>query len=381
MSDRSVGGQVVTQGEWLVEHRCALDRGEAEWLLELAGFDRDQGWALDGQLSCVDWLVWRARMARGTAYEKLLVARQMARRPLLADALAGGRVSYSAVRAISRIEDPDPEVDAALLQVAEVGTVADVDKAVRAYQLHADQHRPPIDPGTRRGLTMKRGLDGTSTIEVTLADIEIEEVLAALRAAMDRAVGVEAVVDSAAAESEASPVAPLELPSYPAMRADALMDLVRSGLVALDSQPPGGADRYMVHLVREAGRSATLADGSPVDPALAATVACDCSTVEHHTGDGEPLYLGRRQRVWSTAQRRAILIRDRATCRFPGCHRRIADIHHIRWWEHGGQTDVDNGLLICPRHHTMLHTGYDARGDANHPVVFVRADGSVVGRG
>ncbi len=76
-------------GAWLVERRGELDRGEAGWLERLAEFDRDGLWAAEGQLSCVSWLVWRTNMGRSTAFDKLRVAHQLARRPIVAEALAG----------------------------------------------------------------------------------------------------------------------------------------------------------------------------------------------------------------------------------------------------------------------------------------------------
>lgn len=388
----TAAGSLVDEGRWLVEHRFEMDRGESAWLGALARFDRSQGWAVDGQLSCVDWLCWRARMARATAYEKLQVAHELSRRPLMAQAFGEARVSYSVVRAMSRMEHPDPEVDAALIELGRAGTVADVERMVRHYNLHRDQERPPADPSLRRGLRVRRGPEGMATVEITLTEVEIEEVVAALRLALDSATAADRsaaaestggpVDESAAAERETAPaVAPIDALPYPARRADAFMDLLRAGAAHLGEGPAPGADRYLVHLVREAGQPVRLVDGAPLPPSTAATVECDCSTVEHEVSGGAPLRLGRRTRQWSTAQRRAILVRDRGRCRFPGCTRRVADVHHIRWWERGGPTDVSNGMLVCPRHHTMLHSGYDAEGDADGPVRFLRPGGTEVGTG
>src|SRR6202034_869431 len=99
----------VQSGEWLVEHLAVIEGSESVWLEVLADFDLAQGWAADGQLSGAEWLMWKARMGRATAYEKLLVAHQLRRRPLLRQAFACGRLSYSALRAMARMEDPDPE--------------------------------------------------------------------------------------------------------------------------------------------------------------------------------------------------------------------------------------------------------------------------------
>ena len=89
-------------GQWLIDHRAEADRAEAVWLERLAEFDREGWWALDGHLSCATWLVWRTNMARSTAFEKLRVAHELARRPIVAEAFRTGGLSYSAVRAITR---------------------------------------------------------------------------------------------------------------------------------------------------------------------------------------------------------------------------------------------------------------------------------------
>jgi hypothetical protein len=82
-------------GASLVAHRDEMDRGEAVWLQALARFDLDQGWYDDGQLSCAEWLILHTKMARATAFEKLRVARQLHRRPLIADAFAQDRLSWA----------------------------------------------------------------------------------------------------------------------------------------------------------------------------------------------------------------------------------------------------------------------------------------------
>jgi hypothetical protein len=137
----------MDDGQWLIEHRADMDRAEAVWLQRLAQFDRDGLWALDGQLSCATWLVWRTNMARSTASEKLRVAHELQRRPLVAEAFAQGRLSYSAVRALTRLDRPDPEVDEALVALAQSGqaSILDLERAVRAYGLYAGQERPPPD--------------------------------------------------------------------------------------------------------------------------------------------------------------------------------------------------------------------------------------------
>jgi hypothetical protein len=72
----------------------------------------------------------------------------------------------------------------------------------------------------------------------------------------------------------------------------------------------------------------------------------------------EVLDLGRRTREPSTAQRRAVLLRDEH-CQYPGCRTPISccDIHHLDPWEHGGSTDLVNLAALCRRHHVTVHEG------------------------
>jgi hypothetical protein len=90
---------------------------------------------------------------------------------------------------------------------------------------------------------------------------------------------------------------------------------------------------------------------------------------------GNVLDLGRRRRTVSPSLRRALLLRDRG-CRFPGCrHRAFVDAHHIEHWAHGGATALDNTVLLCHRHHVLLHEGgFGVRRDGGS-LRFVDPDG------
>ena len=381
---------------WLVEHRADLDRGEAEWLDRLAEFDRDGLWALDRHFCCATWLVWRTNMARSTAFEKLRIAHELSRRPIIADEFRRGRLSYSAVRAITRMEGPDPEVDQAMVELAQSGhaTILDLERVVRSYALYADQAHPPTeDLKTRRDVRIRRGENGMGQIVITLSDVEIEEFAAALQAFIDLRYRPEPVDESSAEDGPANQravdessggdpgEAPLEEANRSTKRADAMMDLINCGLAAADRGHVAGDDRYMIHLVRRDGHpSCTFMDGTPVHPSDAEMIKCDCSTVSHVVdGDGEQLNLGRRTRAWSVSQRRAISVRDGGHCRFPGCRFRHFDIHHISFWEAGGCTDISNGVCKCRRHHRIIHAGYQLEGDPNGELRFHRPDGTFIG--
>jgi hypothetical protein len=306
------------------------------------------------------------------------------RRPIVAAAFAQGRLSYSAVRALTRLDRPDPDVDEALVQLAQSGqaSILDLERVVRSYGLYADQDRPPPDQAERvRDVKILRGDDGTGQIIVTLGDLEVEEFAATLEAFLDLPDRPQAGDQSSAADRPAAKEAPMEEPSRAAQKADAFMDLVRTALAHAHDGHAAGDDRYLVHLISRPDTAAvTTLDGRPLPPADAALIGCDTSTVTHAVTDqGEPLNLGRKTREWNTAQRRAITVRDGGHCRFVGCSFHHYDIHHLHAWEHGGPTNLANGCCQCRRHHRMLHHGYHVQGDPNTELRFYRPDGTYLG--
>ena len=85
-----------------------------------------------------------------------------------------------------------------------------------------------------------------------------------------------------------------------------------------------------------------------------------CDAARHRltfTDRAAILRYGRTMRDWPVELYNAIAIRD-GGCRWPGCTAPVhwCDVHHVHFWEHGGPTDIDNGLLLCRRHHRKLHT-------------------------
>ncbi|HEX2274013.1 MAG TPA: DUF222 domain-containing protein [Acidimicrobiales bacterium] len=356
--------------------RAAAD--ECRWLRLLAEFDRREGWRADGRLSGVDWLVWRCGLATRTARDKLRVAQELRRRPLIAEAFASGSLSYCKVRAITRITDVDEECDRWLLALANEGTVGDLDRAVRHWQHLQDQDRGVEDylrRWDRRWLRASRTYDGMVVMEMVLPLEEGEEVLRLLDAAVAAGLAEEPV-DGGSREPALSP----------RRQVDALLDLLRAG--SGGGPTPGGADRYTLHLVADVdvlakrlGLRSELLDGQPVAAETLRRVACDCGVVRHLLrGRSQPVDVGTRTPVWTVAQRRAIAVRDGGRCRFVACERRTCDVHHVRHFADGGPTAVANGILICPRHHTAVHEGgFRITGQPNDTLTFHRPDGSVLG--
>jgi hypothetical protein len=130
-----------------------------------------------------------------------------------------------------------------------------------------------------------------------------------------------------------------------ALRASVLVDLAAQSMrhEPSDASVP---DRYRVAVVVRLG-----------DATVPAEAACDAAVYRAALGAvGEVLDVGRQTNRWPTTIRRAITLRD-GGCVFPGCDRPPSwtDVHHCTPWADGGGTAVDNGALLCRRHHSFVH--------------------------
>ena len=124
------------------------------------------------------------------------------------------------------------------------------------------------------------------------------------------------------------------------------------------------AERYqvMVHcdaatLAAEGEPGRSDLDGIRVSSETSRRMACDAAVVAMvHARDGSVLSVGRRTRTIPPHIRRALEERDRG-CRFPGCGCRFTEAHHVKHWADGGETSLRNTLLLCRRHHRVVHEG------------------------
>lgn len=145
--------------------------------------------------------------------------------------------------------------------------------------------------------------------------------------------------------------------------------------------PSAAAERVVSEGSDPDSASGELDHVGPVSASVARRLACDASVMRVvMAGRSEPLDLGRRTPVVSPAIRRAVMVRD-GRCRFPGCERPKAwcDAHHAVHWADGGPTSVSNLVLLCRRHHRMVHEPgrFTLELEDTGPV-FRRSDGSVL---
>jgi hypothetical protein len=304
-----------------------------------------------------------------TARERVRVARALGQLPAIDAAMATGKLSYSKVRAISRVATPANE--AAFLEVALAATGGQLERLCRGYRgaLHADD-KPSREARSVRRWTLPSGM---VKVEMVLCPDEAEQLFRAL----DRAREVEHEAtkdddDSATARNEevhASAESPKREDRQHACAAQARLPSHADGVVALaetylaGSPVSGnGGERFqvMIHveqdpLAPEGGMAATLEDGTAIPAETLRRVACDAGIVAV-TGDAQNgLSIGRRSRSIPPAIRRALLLRDHG-CRFPGCtHTHFLHGHHVQHWLHGGETSLDNLVTLCTRHHHLVH--------------------------
>jgi hypothetical protein len=333
----------------LVAHAAHMSAGMCRYL-ELVGECERRG-ACDGWGSTAEWLAWRCGLTRRTANEHVRVACALEELPLIRDAFACGEMSYAKVRALTRVGRPEKEDE--LLTLASVWSASQLERALRAYQRVMTEEAREVQEWER--LSYFWDDDGSLVVRGRLAPEDGALFLKALEA------GREQLWNEEQAMSGSGSAEPGRLPRRPT-NVDALVAVVEDAL-AYESGERGGGDRFqvVVHVEQEAlekggDGSCLLADGPAVAPETARRLACDASIVQLLERAGEPLGVGRKTRKIPLALSRALEARD-GCCRFPGCTSRRVQAHHIEHWAHGGETELENLLLLCRRHHRLVHEG------------------------
>ena len=124
----------------------------------------------------------------------------------------------------------------------------------------------------------------------------------------------------------------------------------------------------------EVERCGTDSHGTRISPDTIRKLACEAGVLPVVLGgDGKTLDVGRQKRLFTVAQRIALAHRD-GGCAFPGCDRPPGwtEAHHMRSWAVGGNTDLADGVLLCARHHRIIHhTGWDVRSGPDERPEFI----------
>lgn len=375
-------------GEQIAEDAAHIDAAHHRVLTKLRVFDAGGGWVKQGFRSCAQWLSWRVGWTPATAREHVRVANALGKLHKIDEALRIGQLSYSKVRAITRVATPENED--VLLEQARLTTGHQLEQLCRKYasvRAH-DDDAGAIGDLERRSVRRRDTASGMVMIQALLHPEEAAQVWEALeRIAAERCrkKAEEVVSASTAAPKEADDSEPDVTPNAPAGaqnrsglgqfarsrgdiltpafdRASALVSMAQS--VLRGDRPERSPTELVISLPVEAldARSTDVTsigccrDGTPISSAIARRLACDAGIVGIvEDARGNPLAVGRKQRTISGALKRALLRRDQ-TCRFPGCRSRtFLEGHHLRHWADGGETELSNLVSVCSFHHRFLH--------------------------
>ena len=331
----------------IVELAGHLNAGNYRFLALLAEFDRRKGWNCRATQDCAHWLNWKCGINLGAAREKVRTARALEKLPLVSAAMERGEVSYSNVRAITRVATPENEHY--FLQIALHGTAHHVETLVRAYRraTEAQELSREHQQQKNREVRYQWDYDGSLVMRVRLPAVVGALVLKALEAAVPE-----------------TPPDDVDRPTWSHKRADALAVIFESFL-AHGAEAMSGGERHqvVVHVSAETlqaggGDQCEIEDGPAIAAETARRLACDASVIAIVENEkGEPLSVGRKTRSIPPAIQRALNSRDRG-CRFPGCtHKKYTDAHHIQHWAKGGETKMSNLVTLCRFHHRKVHEG------------------------
>jgi hypothetical protein len=285
---------------------------------------------------------------------------------MIDEALSRGEISYAKARALTRVATPVNETR--LCELAMAATGAQLERICRRFRRATGELAgvPGADGEDERAVRVRPTASGMLRIEVTLDPDEADLVLLAIDKVRETLSGGAAAPVSV---TEATRDVSAETRPVPS-RADAVVLLAEQALSGEGSTNEsgavasgGGRHQVFIHLDRSlvgpAGEwDVFLDDGTRLSPEAFRRVSCDAALVGAVEGaGGAVLDIGRRSRVIPPAIRRALWLRDRG-CRFPGCaNRRFVHGHHIRHWAHGGETSLENLVMLCGFHHRLVHEG------------------------
>jgi hypothetical protein len=343
---------IAPYGDELFAAIALRDRLEARIVEATSAVEAAGCWAGDASVSMTSWLRGHARMTRRSAQWLRTLAIRLRSLPECAQAYAEGWLSSGQVEAIvARLDDETVELFAAqeaeLLPRLGALSVAGLSRAM-GYWLcrNRPERSEPEEP--QRSLFLSQTMGDRWVLDGSLDAEGGSVVTTALRLAMPEKTDV--------------------LRTASARRADALVDICR---FFLDHQQGRTGGRHRPHLNvvveledLEAGRCGRVVDGPVLDGPTISRLFCDSAV--HRvvmSGRSSVLDYGTATRTIPAPLWNALVIRDEG-CRFPGCDRPSAwcEGHHVTWVTQGGPTELANLVLLCSRHHHVLHQpGWHAR--------------------
>ena len=363
-------------------NQLSANHHRARMLDAVGQFDEQELAEKYGEKSTATWLRSELNLPQATAFEYVRVARGLRKFRLLFDAFESGVMPYSTVRFLLQyLEECNEEQ---YVQLALSMSFADL-------QLVLAGARPKEEDPTEPYARARECDDGMLAFEARLPAVAGQKLLTALKVAQLASFGLEDVdpddlqdpekvqkliYDAAAAED----AVPSEQDRAPRKRTKITMDdIVRS---VSRYGPPEKQDVYaallaMIDMVRANPKSPLRSPGVQVNLMVNQFGQCwmpenrsACSEdvrsylanamVRLHLLDdtGLTIRVGRSRRFATDGQVQALLAIWGYQCAMPGCsHRRFIEMHHIKEWEHGGMTDLDNLIPLCSSCHSQVSHG------------------------
>lgn len=276
--------------------------------------------------------------------ERVRVGRALRSLPRLDRAFEVGVIGYGRVREVTRVARPESE--ALWLELGRTLPMRQLERRV-------------VMAGGRRG---ERKKDQPAEARWSTPDaLRIELVLPADTWAL-----VQRAMEAARHRAEG---ALTDAEALAAVARDALSD---HG----EDRDPGDPRRNVVlYECRHCSRTELQTGAGAVELAEGQAAALGCGApVRDLRTEGRVV---QRSGAMPAAIRRAVLLRDRCTCRVPGCdRRRYVDVHHVHSRAEGGEHSRSNCMTLCTTHHRLLHEGrLFVNGDAEGELCFRRSDG------
>jgi hypothetical protein len=334
--------------ETVIKLAYAADMISVELSRAAAAFAQTDEWERQGFDSPIQWIKANCHLSGGAAADRVCVGEQLENLSQSRTALGMGEIGFQHFASIARTAAKigDKLDEARLVRKAREESVFKFQRTCMHAE-HAANPKGFVDEekqGTEaRSLDMYTAEDGSVLVKAILDKVGG----AALKAAL------EPLAKRAGKDDDRSRGQRL---------ADAMVDLA---VHALDS----GATNQRPHLQVTTSLETLLGlDGAPAGemefalPISATAVerlACDCNITRILLGsDSTVIDVGRARRIISGPQRKALRVRDQG-CVWPGCDRpaTFTSGHHLAHWIHGGPTDLSNLVLLCYRHHWMVHEG------------------------
>ena len=336
-----------------------------ELLVMIREFEQRGGYLKWGMDNMAAWLAWRCDLSMATAREKVRVAQALAHLPLVSEAFSTGELSYSKVRSLTHVANSSNEE--ALVAFALRNTAAHVADRCRELKMGMPQSVSVAERAfANRSLRIRRN-DDRAMLSITIdLPLEAGELI---EKALDKA-----------RDDESLQMPDLVDTSWSKRQADAFVTLVKDYLCGGEKEK-GTSENYLVNIHVDQSALAGDAGRSSLPLESAKRLCCDGhAVVLTEDGNGQPLSIGRKSRIVPRAIERAVKARDRNCCSFPGCaNKRYLHVHHVEHWSDGGETSLDNLMLLCTKHHTLVHEGgFRIQKDFRDSWSFYRPDGVAV---